>query len=95
MTEFFFTNQDRNEQGFVAKFLSLYTLDPEGTEWTSLGEVLSMVQFRPAFHYNASYMVLWIRRLAVAAGLTREDRISGPGHVDQVEGYYGLTRKVE
>jgi len=95
MTEFFFTNQDRNKQGFVSKFMNLFELDPNGTEWVSLGEVLSMVQYRPAFHYDFSYMVLWLRELCVEAGLTREDRVSGPGHVDMAEGYFGILRKAE
>ncbi len=39
-------------------------------------------------------MVLMLREMCVEAGLTREDRIIGEGHVDSTEGYYGLTRKL-
>ncbi len=79
--------------GFTGKFLSLFTLDPAGAEWVPLGDVLDAIKFRPEFSYNSGYMLLWIRALCEAAGLTREDRPSGPGHVDLSEGYYGILRK--
>jgi len=80
---------------FGSKFAAHYSLNPTGTEWVSLAEALGYVsdheEFRHAFGW--SQMVLMLRKMCEAAGLTREDRISAPGHIDTVEGYYGLERK--
>lgn len=91
------TIEDETKLKFRRAFAAHYSLNPAGSEWVSLAEALGYVsdheEFRHAFGW--SQMVLMLRQMCEKAGLTREDRISAPGHVDTVEGYYGLERKVK
>lgn len=94
MTMIFGRISDTERSAFISKFAAYYTLDPAGQTWQGLAEILDTVknriEFRHAFGW--SDMVLMLRELCVAGGLTREDRIIGDGHVDQTEGYYGIEK---
>lgn len=83
---------ERTKARFKAKFGAYFTLDPAGSEWTSLAEALYHVAYRIEFRrsFNWSHMVSILREMCEEAGLVREDRGVKP-HI--LEGYYGLALK--
>lgn len=80
---------------FGRKFGVYFSFNPTGTEWMALADALSQVNNRIEFRnsFGWSQMVSMLRKMCESAGLVREDRISGEGHFDLTEGYYGLERK--
>lgn len=86
------TIKEDTKRKFFSAFAAHFSLDPAGSEWTSLAEALGYVSDHEDFKHTFgwSQMVIMLRQLCEARGLTREDR-GEPPHV--TEGYYGLTRK--
>jgi hypothetical protein len=84
------TDYERSQ--FRSKFGQYYTLDPKGTDWYGLAEVLDTVKNRIEFRHSFGYarMVSMLRTWCIEAGLTKEFRGEYP---HELEGYYGLERR--
>jgi hypothetical protein len=82
---------DFERASFRTKFAKYWYLNPEGTTWWALSDLLNTfknhIEFRNSFGH--ARMVYMLREMCVEAGLTREDRGESP-HV--LEGYYGFEQ---